>query len=82
MGMIDLKPCPFCGGTAIFKQTSYGTAERSVRLGFEVACGKCGATEPQGHGEILIKLSETGSLNPWRDCRAKAAVAWNRRAKE
>lgn len=80
--MTDLKPCPFCGWDAIFKQTSYGTAEGSVRLGFEVACGKCGATVPTGHGEILIKLSVTGSLIPWRDCRAKAAEAWNRRTME
>lgn len=78
--MIDLRPCPFCGGKAIFD----GTEERqcfvgSPRMNYRIKCGKCGSS-PNGarfyiqahfHPELdeMIKANDSG--------RDKAIAAWN-----
>lgn len=78
--MIELKPCPFCGGEATIEQTSHGTTElSSCKLSFLIRCSKCGATAPNSYGYIAINLAQNGELNQWRDDRAEAAKAWNRR---
>ena len=65
--MIDLKPCPFCGGTAeiMYAQTDDGTRTLSV------VCQKC---------KIGIFRART-SPNEWNAWTAKgqAVEAWNRR---
>lgn len=79
--MIELKPCPFCGGEADFIQTAYGTADNSsVRLQFAIRCKKCDASAPNACGYIAINLSSDGELNTWHDDRNPAIAAWNRRA--
>ena len=78
--MIELKPCPFCGGEAILKQTAYGTNNGYARMGFRFECQKCGATAPGSHGEVLVALSTNTSIYCAKDDRGKAIEAWNRRA--
>lgn len=81
--MIELKPCPFCGGKAEFDQIARGTADNfSAKLDFEIRCKKCGATAPDAYGYIAINLSSNGELNVWHDDKSKAIAAWNRRARE
>lgn len=78
---VELKPCPFCGGKAVFEQRDYGKADRcSVGMQFHIRCKKCGSTVKKTFGSVFIKLSETGELNIWSDDRAEAIEAWNRRA--
>ena len=78
---VELKPCPFCGGKAVFEQIDFGKAERcSVGMQFKIRCKKCGSTMPRKSLNVFIKLSETGELNIWLDDRAEAIEAWNRRA--
>ena len=78
--MSDLKPCPFCGGKAVFEQSECGRAERSsVVIRFSVRCGKCGTSAATSYGNIFINLSKTGDLNVWCDEREKAVSSWNRR---
>ena len=78
--MHTLKPCPFCGGDAEFKQTAYGTTEgNSVKLTFRVECKKCSATVPKSYGSVSINFRSDGLLNIWQDDREQAAKAWNRR---
>ena len=79
--MYDLKPCPFCGGGAEFRQTAFGTAEgNSVKLTFRVECKKCSATAPKSNGRVSINFRSDGLLNIWQDDREQAVKAWNRRA--
>ena len=78
---VELKPCPFCGGKAVFEQMDFGKADRrSVGMQFKIRCKKCGSTVPKSFGSVFIKLSKTGELNIWIDDRAEAIEAWNRRA--
>ena len=79
--MYTLKPCPFCGGDAEFRQTAYGTAEgNSVKLTFRVECKKCSATAPKSYGSVSINFGIEGLLNIWHDDREQAVKEWNRRA--
>lgn len=78
--MIELKPCPFCGGEAIVKQTAYGTTDlNSCKLSFDICCGKCSAKAPNGYGYIAFNLGRNGEINRWHDDMPKAAEAWNKR---
>lgn len=80
---MELKPCPFCGGKAIIKQTYVSVMETnrdSVSFDIEIRCVKCNATAPGAYGYISANLSSSGDLNVWHDDRASAIESWNRRA--
>lgn len=80
--MMDLKPCPFCGGKAAIKQSGIelmATNRDSVSFNFSIRCVNCNATAPKAYGYISANLSETG-LNVWHDDRPSAIEVWNRRA--
>lgn len=64
--MNELKPCPFCGGTAklLCVTGDYGYAPNI----YMVECSYCGAT---------IKKS-----NGYRDLTNSVISSWNRRAKD
>lgn len=40
--MIDIKPCPFCGGKADIKKASFSRSEEGYSV-YEVYCTQCGA---------------------------------------
>jgi Lar family restriction alleviation protein len=81
MEVKSLKPCPFCGGKAVFWQTDYGKGDRSsVGLHFTIRCNKCGSTRGTAYGNVFFNLSKTGELNILSDDREKVIEEWNMRA--
>lgn len=78
--MEKLKPCPFCGGEAAFKQTSYGTkGPSSAMLGFIIQCKVCKVLVPKPGSYVALDLTEKGEFNIWHDDRDMVIAAWNRR---
>lgn len=79
MGDMELKPCPFCGGRALFKTVSSTASHYSAVFSFKVECGKCGTSLPRRYS-VVFGLSVDGVIKPDRDERCQAAEAWNKRA--
>lgn len=79
--MIELKPCPFCGGKAVIQQTDCGVfSSTAVRIGFRICCKRCDATASKSIGFLAANLMEDGSINIFIDDRETAIASWNRRA--
>lgn len=76
---IALKPCPFCGGKAVFK--IYGTEKEmsSVGYSYHIECSKCGMTNMSCRGKIMLLLHPSGEVKIVEDDRNKSADGWNRR---
>lgn len=77
--MMELKPCPFCGGSAKFLVKTY--AERGITRGysFGIYCTKCALTTPKTNYSIEFQLIDNGELEMTTDERLLAIEAWNRR---
>lgn len=78
--MIELKPCPFCGGEAKFLVKTY--KERGVERGysFGIYCTKCDLVLPRTNYSVEFQLNADGEIEMITDERLLAAEAWNRRA--
>lgn len=83
--MKDLRPCPFCGGKAIFdgkEEAQYFTG--SPRMNYRIKCQKCNASPTKARFYIqahfcpeldeLIKANDNG--------RDQAIKAWNGESEE
>lgn len=79
MEEIRLKPCPFCGGKAIYNTTNNVSDHYCVGFDFEVGCEDCGMVLP-GRYKLRFTLSEDGEPNILNDERSVAAEKWNKRA--
>lgn len=77
--MNDLKPCPFCGGTAKFLIKCF--SERGITRGwqFGIYCSKCEITTPKTNYQVEVQLNEFGDIVTTNDERDKAIETWNRR---
>lgn len=64
--MIDLKPCPFCGGAAKLR-----VSEEAWDSSVYVECTKCGASTKMW--PYVFEFEEEGATN-------RAVESWNRRA--
>ena len=75
-----LKPCPFCGGEAIFLIKTYSATgfNRGWELG--VSCRNCKVTTPESNYRLEVGLSDKGELLTIIDERALAIEKWNRRS--
>lgn len=89
MSNIELKPCPFCGGTAEFFTRGYklrdsvrGYKLRDTVRGWEfgIQCIKCGITSPKVDYLLELQFNKKGGVSELVDERYIAAEAWNRRA--
>lgn len=80
--MENLKPCPFCGGLAMFNIQS--RMERGDTRGwrFGISCAKCGVSTPKINYRYEVDFGKWGSLTIIADERPLAIEAWNRRAND
>lgn len=76
---IELKPCPFCGGHAIFKTISLSHNSFSVCFGLKIECEECAVSLPKIY-KINLSLTDDGSINDLNDERGEAANDRNRRS--
>ena len=75
----ELKPCPFCGGVAVFNVSEAFHYNGKVGFRFCVKCSKCGTTKPSTRQNISFEMGSDGRVNLIDDGRGKAAVEWNGR---
>ena len=75
----ELKPCPFCGGKAIFHVTTNKMSHYGVGFEFNIICTRCGTRSPKCY-EMEISLDNNGEVKTGSDNREKAVKDWNRRA--
>lgn len=74
----NLRPCPFCGGNAVFKVITTIASTSKSGMTFCVQCTKCGARAPSGHvSEISFQLYDDGELKITKDERSYEAAWWN-----
>ena len=77
----SLKPCPFCGGKAMFLTIRNKPLHSDVGVMFKIKCMKCG-TELSKSYECEMYMDQEGGIRTGRDERAKATTDWNRRAND
>ena len=76
---IELKPCPFCGGKAVFTPKSNGSSHYDVHFDFTIKCQGCGCELPKQYS-LSFTLGDCGQVIPQNDQRKEAIEQWNRRA--
>lgn len=74
----ELKPCPFCGGKAVFRVRSNKSSHYSAGFDFEVKCVNCGAKLPKLY-TAEFSLTDNGELKFLKDERVTAIEDWNGR---
>ena len=77
--MPELKPCPFCGGKAVFVTKSIGHGGGCAIFDFEISCESCSAKAPKAYGCIEFYFDQYGEVKVHKDEKQKAIEAWNRR---
>ena len=48
-GAMELKPCPFCGGKAMFLTITNKSSHSAVGVMFKIKCMKCGTEFPKSY---------------------------------
>ncbi len=77
-----LKPCPFCGGEAIFfSKCSCPNAASGLTRSWEFGAGclACGIALPKSTYRFSVQMAKDGSIEVIEDDRQEAAGSWNRR---
>ena len=77
----ELKPCPFCGGKAMFLNIINKTSHLTVGVMFKIKCMKCGTELPKSY-ECEMYIDQDGGIRTEKDERMKAIADWNRRASD
>lgn len=77
----ELKPCPFCGGKAMFLTVTNKSSHSAVGVMFEIKCTKCGTKFPKSY-ECEMYMDQDGGIRTGKDERMKAIADWNRRVNE
>ncbi|MBS6643640.1 MAG: Lar family restriction alleviation protein [Clostridiaceae bacterium] len=77
--MEKLKPCPFCGGKALFCIKENRTTNCGVGFVFEVECEECRMRLPGRYVVDFNLQPESGEIDVLNDRRQAAIEAWNRR---
>ena len=79
--MENLKPCPFCGGTAKFYKIANKSSDLFIGYTFRIKCEKCGMGRPKNY-EYDVCMNEEGNIEIGRDDRYEVIEEWNRRAND
>lgn len=82
MSNTELKPCPFCGGTAILKMSKIYAYDTKFRVDWHVKCLKCKLTQDEYSSEYQMYSNEQVLRISNEDGRQKVIDNWNRRANE
>ena len=77
----ELKPCPFCGGQAMFSTIGHRSAQSAVVIMFQIKCTKCRTEFPKSY-ECEMYMNQDGGICTRKDERLKAVTDWNRRAND
>jgi Lar family restriction alleviation protein len=77
----ELKPCPFCGGKAMFLTITNKSSHLAVGVMFKIKCMKCGTELPKSY-ECEMYMDQGGGIRTGKDERTKATTDWNRRAND
>lgn len=77
----ELKPCPFCGGKAMFLTIANKSSHSAVGVMFKIKCMKCGTELPKSY-ECEMYMDQDGGIRTGKDERTKATTDWNRRAND
>lgn len=76
--MEKLKPCPFCGGKAVFRMISNNSSHYSCGFIFKIECDDCGVQLPTSFTSDF-SMTEDGEINAFNDLRSQAIRTWNMR---
>ena len=80
--MFELKPCPFCGGKAIFSGKMYNMeGDNAQQVVFTISCSKCDLSFP-ATGFIRYRFTRNGILSIYHDDRDDVVRKWNERIGE
>lgn len=77
----SLKPCPFCGGKAMFLTITNMSSHSAIGVMFKIKCMKCGTELPKRY-ECEMYMDQDGGIRTGKDERTKATTDWNRRAND
>lgn len=81
----DLKPCPFCGGKAVFETISNSSYHQGVRFGYTIKCSKCGCTPFKDNSEMSVFLAKDGDVIRTAESQVRQerlVKEWNNRPTE
>lgn len=81
MQEVELKPCPFCGGQAIFKTISNMADHSNIGFDFGIKCRDCGMTFPKIY-VMRLDLDSDGTVVMIDDEREIAVKQWNDRKED
>lgn len=79
MSKTELKPCPFCGGKAVFFVKGHSASEMKSYWHIGVYCTKCNLTSPKLYS-LTLALGTNAEIQAIEDERQHAVDDWNRRA--
>ena len=79
MEQSELKPCPFCGGTANFFLRLNTSKATTKGWEFGICCTKCNVTTPRTNYRLEVSFGALGNVTTVIDERPLAVEAWNRR---
>ena len=81
----DLKPCPFCGGKAVFETVSTDSSSYGVSFTYTIKCSKCGCTPFKDNSVMTVFLTKDGDVIRTAESQAKQerlVKEWNNRPTE
>lgn len=64
----SLKPCPFCGGKAMFLTITNKSSHSAVGVMFKIKCMKCGTELPKSY-ECEMYMDQDGGIRTGKDER-------------
>ena len=85
--MVELKPCPFCGGNPTLEHNGFDKCRNSENgdliTRWRVICKNCGTYKDGGITEYIATEYETLIVkSKHHNGRQNAIEAWNRRAED